>query len=156
MEKLIISPAFELHEIEVTYKNPVRLHERPNISQSSDVAQVFRSSWDTGKIEYQEQFKVMLLNQASHVLGILEISSGGLNACAVDPKVIFGAALKAAATRIILAHNHPSGNLKPSKADEKITEKLCQAAKLLDMTILDHIILSKDHHFSFADHELID
>lgn len=155
MEQLTFSSAFEVHEIEVIYKNPVSYLNRPIISESRDVAHVFRSSWDMNKIEYQEQFKVMLLNHAHTVLGIVEISSGGITGCVIDARLVFGAALKAASTRIILAHNHPSGSLKPSQADLAITDKLCQAGKLLDIQVIDHIILTKDLHFSFAEDGLI-
>jgi DNA repair protein RadC len=94
----------------------------------------------------------MLLNRANKVLGITDLSTGGTNGCIIDLKVIFQYAILATASFIILAHNHPSGSLKPSEADIAITRKVKEACKFLDITLLDHLIISPDErYFSLAD-----
>lgn len=85
------------------------------------------------------------------MIGVFQVSTGGMCGTIADPRVIFAAALKACATSIILAHNHPSGNLQPSQSDIDLTNKLKAAGKLLDIEVLDHIILAEDTYLSFAD-----
>jgi DNA repair protein RadC len=85
------------------------------------------SAWDDNKIELVEQFKVLLLNRANKVLGICNISTGGVSGTVADPKIIFIAVLKANCCAVIISHNHPSGNLKPSRQDEELTQKLSKA-----------------------------
>jgi DNA repair protein RadC len=93
----------------------------------------------------------MLLNRQNKVTGIFTVSLGGIAGTVADPKLIFGCALKAAASGIILAHNHPSGCLQASHADIDLTKKLRDGGKLLDIQILDHIIITGEAYFSFAD-----
>ena len=85
------------------------------------------------------------------MLGIYQVSAGGNDATPVDSKILFTAALKANASALILVHNHPSGNMVPSEADINLTKKLVQAAKLLDIRILDHLIISAESFYSFKD-----
>ena len=142
-------------EVELMYKSKVKASERPKISHSKDAYIIFKNSWDENKIELQEQFKVMLLNRANKVLGIYEVSTGGMTGTFADPKLIFVAALKAGACNIMLVHNHPSGNLKPSKQDEQLTYKIKEGGKLLDIVLLDHLIISNEGYFSMQDEGLI-
>lgn len=107
------------------------------------------------KIGFLEEFKIILLNRANKVLGICPISLGGISGTIADPKLIFATALKASASGIILAHNHPSGNLKPSQVDIQLTKKLVEAGKFLDLGILDHLIIGSEGYLSFADEGLI-
>jgi DNA repair protein RadC len=93
----------------------------------------------------------MLLNRANKVLGVLEISSGGISGTVADPKLIFAAALKAGASGLILSHNHPSSNLKPSQADISLTKKVKEGGTLLEIFVLDHIIVTSEGYYSFAD-----
>lgn len=102
-----------------------------------------------------EEFWILLLNKANKVLEKTLISKGGLASTIADPKIIFKAALNHQAANVILAHNHPSGNLKPSNADISLTKKLIEGAKLLDLAILDHIIFTDKGYFSFADEGLL-
>jgi len=102
-----------------------------------------------------EEFHVVLLNRANHIIRSLCISKGGMSQTIVDPKLVFNAALQHKASAIILAHNHPSGQLKPSQADISLTTKLTSAGKLLDIQVLDHIIVTQVSHFSFADEGLM-
>src|SRR5690606_18084240 len=124
-------------EIKLSYRNKVKPCDRPKVTCSTDSYNVLKESWDTGKIEFVEQFKVLLLNRANRVLGLYEVSTGGVAGTVADPKLIFAAALKACASGIILCHNHPSGNLKPSAADLQLTKKMKQGGELLDIPVLD-------------------
>ncbi len=102
-----------------------------------------------------EVFAVLFLNRANRIRHFEIISSGGMTGTVADPRIILKKALDEEAVSIILCHNHPSGNLKPSKADEEITQKIHHAAKFFDIHLLDHIIVSTDAYFSFADEGLI-
>lgn len=143
---------FQVSEISLYYKTKIKTSERPQIHRSQDAFKILYSQWDLNKIDIQEQFKILLLNRANRVLGICEVASGGHSGTLADPKLIFALALKGLATGVILAHNHPSGNLKPSQQDLKMTERLKSAGELLDITILDHLILSPEEcYLSLAD-----
>jgi len=91
------------------------------------------------------------LNHAHKALGIYEISSGGIAGTVVDLRLIFSAALKANATSLMMIHNHPSGNLTASEADKQITQKVKEAGRLLDITLLDSLIITTESYYSFAD-----
>ncbi len=98
-----------------------------------------------------EQFWVLLLNRANRVLGLRQISEGGVTGTVADPRKIFKHALDVQASCIIAVHNHPSGNLKPSDADRSLTRKLRQGGMLIDIEVLDHLIIGDGQYFSFAD-----
>ena len=138
-------------EITLSYYPDINLKDREKITCSRDAETLFRENWNDAQIGFVEEFKVMLLNRANRVLGISSISKGGVSGTVADAKVIFALALKGVASGIIVAHNHPSGNLKPSQADIKLTQKLSDAGKLLDISLLDHIILTPDGYTSFSD-----
>lgn len=154
MEKTVNTFA-RVAEIKLTYRNRVKPSERPQVTSSADSYRVLKSGWDPGKLEFVEQFKVLLLSRANRVLGIYEVSTGGVAGTVADPKLIFAAALKACASGIILSHNHPSGNLKPSAADLQLTRKIKQGGELLDIAVLDHIILTSEGYYSLADEGLL-
>ena len=97
----------------------------------------------------------MLRNRSNKVTGIFTVSQGGIAGTVADPKLIFACALKAAASGIILAHNHPSGALQPSQADIQLTKKLADGGKLLDIQVMDHLIMTSEEYFSFADEGLL-
>jgi DNA repair protein RadC len=99
----------------------------------------------------REEFWIILTNRANYHIKTIQLSSGGLVGTQVDPRIIFRLALEHKALGIILAHNHPSGNLSPSNEDRKITEKIKQGAKILDIEVLDHIIFTNNAYYSFAD-----
>lgn len=156
MESVVTPAAWQnVAEVELSYKSKIKASERPKITHSSDAAELLRGLWNENKIDFVEQFKVLLLNRANRVLGIVEISSGGITGTVADPKLVFVAALKANAVGIIIAQNHPSSNLKPSRADEELTQKIKNAGKFLDIALLDHIILTSEGYFSFADEGLL-
>src|SRR5690606_17069786 len=129
--------------------------QRPKITSSKDAYSILLGSWDDDKLEFVEQFKVLLINRANRVLGVYEVSTGGVSGTVVDPKLIFAAAIKGNASAMILAHNHPSGQLKPSDADLKVTKKLKDGGQYLEISVLDHIIVTSEGYFSFADEGLL-
>ncbi|RXJ52635.1 JAB domain-containing protein [Gelidibacter gilvus] len=143
----------KVSEIRVSYsnENPVKV----KIQDSNSVYELVKYHWDYNLIELQEEVKVVLLNRANVVIGIYELSRGGLTASVVDIKLILSVALKALASSIVLIHNHPSGNLKASEADKSITTKLKQACDIVDISLLDHLIISKDGYLSFKDEGLL-
>lgn len=139
-------------EVQLIYHNTVKVEDRIRITNADEAYRVFLNSWDPGKLELQEQLKVVFLNQAAHVLGIMELSTGGVHYTVADPRILFAAALKVAAVSMILCHNHPSGNLKPSDADLRMTEKVKAAGELLEIKLHDHLIISREAYYSFAEH----
>jgi DNA repair protein RadC len=144
-----------ISEVELVYRSRVKASDRPRIRESKDAFAILMMHWDMNKIELIEEFKVLFLNQANRVLGIYQLSRGGITGTVADPRLIFGAAIKACATSIILSHSHPSGNLKPSRADEELTNKIKQAGCFLDIRTADHIIVATTGYFSFADEGLL-
>ncbi len=146
---------WEVAEIQLSYKSNVKPSLRPKITSSRDAHEVLKRVWNDSLIELCEQFKVLFTNRANKVLGVFEVSTGGIAGTVADPKLIFVAALKAGATGIILSHNHPSGNLTPSHADIELTKKIKEGGRLLEIQLLDHLILTSESYFSFADEGLI-
>ena len=158
MEKnLSLEQLNNVAEIDIVYrkKTNCRISERPKITKSSDSYEVLKHYWDDGKIELIEEFKVLFLNQANRVLQIVTLSQGGLTGTVADPRLILGTALKVAACSIVLSHNHPSGNLNPSRADEMLTQKITNAAAWHDIKVLDHLIVTAEGFYSFADNGLM-
>jgi DNA repair protein RadC len=102
-----------------------------------------------------EQFWILLLNRANEVIRPVQISVGGVAGTVADPKLIFKSAIEHLASAIILVHNHPSGNLKPSQADKDLTKKVSEAGRLLDIPVLDHLIFGDNGYFSFADEGML-
>ncbi len=102
-----------------------------------------------------EVFAVLFLNRANKIISFQIISTGGLTGTVADPRVILKKAIEQEATSIVLSHNHPSGSLKPSRADEELTQKIRLAATYLDIKVVDHIIVSDEGYFSFADEGLL-
>ncbi len=138
-----------IKEIKVSYTSGIS--DKIKIKNSKDSYELLLSCWSKKTIELQEEFKILLLNRNHQVLGIYPLSKGGVSGTIVDAKLLFSVALKCNASSVILAHNHPSGNLKPSEMDKKLTLKLKEAGSFLDITVLDHIILSTQDYYSFAD-----
>jgi DNA repair protein RadC len=128
---------------------------RPKIASSRDCENVLSKYWDENKIEFVEQFKVVLLNRAQKVIGLYEVFTGTTTHTVVDARLIFVAAIKANACAIILSHNHPSGSLSPSQADLDLTKRLKEAGNFLNISVLDHIIITSEAYYSFADEGLL-
>ncbi len=125
------------------------------IENSRKSFELMLNDWNENTLQMQEEVKLLLLNRSNKVLGVYCLAKGGISGCIVDVRIILSVALKSLATGIILVHNHPSGNLKPSQDDLKITQKLKESCKLLDITLLDHLIITKDSYFSFVDEGLL-
>jgi len=145
----------QVSEIQLSYSPKVKASKLPKIITSEDAYKLLHANWDKGLLEFLEQFKVILLNRANKVLGIVEISLGGISGTVVDTKIIFATALKACASSIILAHNHPSGNLNPSQADIGLTDRIKEGGKILDIAVLDHVIITSEGYYSFADEGML-
>ncbi len=122
--------------------------EKTVIKSSGDIAQYLRASL---KDYNYEVFAVVFLNRANKINHFEIISKGGISGTVADPRVILKKALAEEATAIVLCHNHPSGNLQPSRADEELTKKIKEAAGFLDIKVIDHIIVSEEGYYSFAD-----
>jgi DNA repair protein RadC len=155
METRMNASWYNVAEVELIYKSKVKASERPQITSSKDAYQVLMQLWDENKIEFVEQFKVLFLNKANKVLGVYDVSTGGISGTVADPRIIFVAALKSNCAGIIVSHNHPSGNLKPSRQDEELTQKIKNAGQLLDIKLFDHVIVTNETYFSFADEGLL-
>jgi DNA repair protein RadC len=136
-------------EIKVSYANNSK--EKIKVTSSSVAYKLLLACWNKRIIQLQEEFKILLLNRSNQVLGVYPLSKGGVAGTVVDPKLVFSVALKCNASGIILAHNHPSGNLMPSDSDKVLTKKLKCAGDFLDIKILDHLVLTQEAYFSFAD-----
>ena len=155
MEAATTIDLYKVAEITLSYSSKVKPSERPVINGSKNAYDLLLSTWDSSILELQEQFKVLLLNRANKVLGLIVISLGGISGTVADSKLIFCAALKCAASGIIVAHNHPSGNLKPSQSDIDLTKKLKEGGRVLEIQLLDHVIVTTEGYFSFADESML-
>jgi DNA repair protein RadC len=144
---VLIAAAFELGRRREGFET-----EKAIIRSSTDIAKHFQAML---KDRSSEAFVVSYLNRANRLIRTEIISEGGMTGTVADPRIILKKALDLRAVNMVLCHNHPSGNLTPSRADEEITHKLKNAAALLDIQVLDHIIVSQQGYFSFADEGLI-
>ncbi len=138
----------EVAEIKVSYSTTST--PKIKITSVNKAFEVLLSLWDLDTIELQEESKVLLLNRANEVLGIYPLSKGGITGTVVDSRLIFAVALKCNATGIILCHNHPSGALKPSDNDFTLTRSIKKCADFLDITLIDHLIITRNGFFSFS------
>lgn len=136
-------------EVKITYSHVVKPSDRISVTGSKDVYRYVKPLWED--IDYRESFAILLLSRNMKVLGLSWISLGGVSGTVVDSKIIFQAALKSHSSSLILLHNHPSGQLRPSDADIKITQKIKSAGEFLDIDIPDHIILTSESYYSMAD-----
>ncbi len=138
--------------LEIGIRRAASATHREHITRSTDIADYLRASLEYRK---KEVFVVVFLNRGNKIMHIEYISEGGLTGTVADPRVILKKALEHNATAMILCHNHPSGSLRPSNADELLTQKIKQAAAFLDIRIMDHIIVSSEGYFSFADEGML-
>jgi DNA repair protein RadC len=145
----------QVAEIQLSYKTKVKPSDRPKIMSSKDAYDILLQAWDKDKIEFVEQFKILLVNRANRVLGIVDISTGSITGTVADPKIIFASALKANACSLIMAHNHPSGNKQASQADIDLSRKMREGGKLLEIQVLDHIIVTIEGYLSLTDEGLM-
>jgi DNA repair protein RadC len=145
-----------ISEVKLIYRTRIKASERLKVKCSRDAYDIFIENWDPDSIEHTEEFKILLMNRSNSVLGIFPVSKGGISGTVTDVRLIYQAAIKANASGIILAHNHPSSNINPSESDIKITQKIKDAGILMDIQLLDHLIICTDgDYYSFADNSLI-
>jgi len=145
-----------ISEVKLIYQSKVKASDRPKVTCSKDACDLFNLSWNHDTIEFYEEFKVLLLNRSNAVLGLISVSKGGISGTVTDVRIILQAAIKSCASGIIVAHNHPSGNLNPSESDSRITQKIKEAGNIMDIQLLDHLIIaSEDNYYSFADNGLL-
>jgi len=142
-------------EIELLYNPPQGIALSPKILDFESAYHFFIKKWDIKKLEFIEQFKVLLLNRAHRVLGICTLSTGGLNSTIIDIRLLFAIALKSNASAMIIAHNHPSGETIPSKSDIEVTKRIHEVGKILGIPLLDHLIISKQTFYSFKNEGII-
>ena len=144
----------ELAEVKVSYRQ--NLKKNVKISSPDDSFEVLYQLFDFNTIEFREEFFLLLLNRANFCLGWFKVSSGGTSGTVVDVKIIFMLALLTNASSIILCHNHPSQNIRPSDTDIALTNQIKDAGKLFGITLLDHLIVSSTgSFFTFANEGLI-
>jgi DNA repair protein RadC len=142
-----------LPEITIKYKKGD--FKKIKIERSKDAYELFKELFNADTIEYTEESVVLFLNRLNATIGFVKLSSGGMIGTVVDKRVVMTLALQCGAYAIILAHNHPSGNLKASQADIDITKRLKEAGKLLDIDVLEHIIITDNGYTSMADEGLL-
>lgn len=146
----------QVNEIKISYEGGVKSKNWVKVSSSAQAAEVLFENWDKRTLELQESFKIVLLNNNNKIKGICKVSQGGIAGTLVDMRIIFATVLKSLSIGLILAHNHPSGKLEPSKADIKLTNKIKKAASVFDIRLLDHLIFAPDgDYYSFADNGIL-
>ncbi len=146
----------KVNEIKVSYRERIPAPYWKKINSSKDAAEMLHGTWDRDTIGLHETFKIVLLNNANKVKGVYQISQGGITGTLVDMRMLFSVVLKCLCPAIILAHNHPSGTLRPSGPDKELTQRIKKAGELLDIKVLDHlIIVPSGDYFSFADNGLL-
>ena len=121
------------------------------IKCSQDCADLMRKIWDCDSLPIYESVICIFLNRQNRTLGWYKVSQGGLTGSLIDVRLILSIALSCLATGIVIAHNHPSGGLQPSDADKDITKRLRDSANIMDISVIDHIILTETGHYSFSD-----
>lgn len=137
-------------EVKLSYQR--KTMEQRFATNASEAYQILRSTYKDEDIEYRESFKVLLLNQGFKVLGWTTISFGGITETSADIRMILQSALLCNATCIMVCHNHPSGNLTPSRMDDKLTESIRKACEIMRIHLMDHLIISADNYYSYQEH----
>lgn len=144
----------KVNEIQISYQE--KLITPVVINSSADARELLYEHWDSKTIGLFETFQIVLLNNANKVKGICQISTGGITGTVVDLRILFAVVLKTVSVGLILAHNHPSGKLKPSEVDKQLTQRIKNAASFFDVKLLDHLIITPSgNYYSFADNNLL-
>lgn len=148
----IVSEMYKVATLSLHYDIKIKASERYKISNSSDINFILRKyAYSDDTIELKEYFTIVTLNNNLKVLGVYKVSDGGLDTCAVDVKDVLRVALLSNARCIAISHNHPSGVLKPSIQDDKITNDINNACKLFNIRLLDHVIVTDETYYSYSD-----
>ncbi|MBX9582454.1 MAG: JAB domain-containing protein [Gemmataceae bacterium] len=147
-------------ELKVSYRRGKPRDDRQtrmpfHVSSPVKCAEYVRSLWDKDTLELREEFVLLCLNTGLEVIGWVRLHAGGMESADVDPRMVFGIALQTASTGIVVAHNHPSGKLEPSQADDAVTLRLAAGAKLLGIRFVDHVIISPTGYYSYAERNRI-
>lgn len=138
-------------EITIKYKG-AKSFELETITSSADIYNLLTKMYNTNTVNWTEEVILICINNQNKVIGYSKISHGGMSGTVCDPRIIFTIALNCpGTTQIIISHNHPSNNAKPSSADKTLTAKINEAGKMLEIRLLDHIIYTEEGYYSFAD-----
>lgn len=140
---------------QIKVKVSVTKGDKVTITSPEKMVEVMRSIFNADTILWTEEVIMVCLNRANDVVGYYRVSSGGFSGSVLDPRVVMTIALQNASSSIILAHNHPSGNLKPSEGDRAVTEKIRKACEFFDMKLLDHLIITDESYFAFSENGLL-
>ena len=138
-------------KVRIVYSKKVKPNERPKVTKSEDAVEILRGIWSK-QIEAREEVFALLMDKNNRVLGYQLVGKGGVSGVVMDSRLILSVAIQTLSSGVILAHNHPSGNINPSSIDLKITQRIKKALKLMGINLLDHIILTKHDFYSFADY----
>jgi DNA repair protein RadC len=142
-------------EVKLIYETKPESRKKIKIKSSKAAYDLMQHLWDKSQIEYRETVKIILLNRANYLLGVNTIAEGGISEAVVDVRMILQAALLSNASAIMLVHNHPSGDTKPSNGDDLMTCKAKKAVEALDILLLDHLIITQYGYYSYADNHRI-
>lgn len=137
---------------EYTIKAKPTQRETREIKDSRDAFDEFRNIYDPNTAPIYETAFALYLNSSNRIKGFMKLSDGGMTNVIVDPRLVMMGAIGCCATAIMISHNHPSGNPRPSEDDRRLTKKLMAACKLMDIVFLDHIIMAGERYYSFRDH----
>jgi len=146
---------YEVNQVKLTYKTKQKASERPQINGSKTTYDLLLKCFDTDTIELKESFKILLLNRANRVLGVMNVSDGGITGSLVDTRLIMQSVILSNATQIIIAHNNPNGDLTPCTKDCFITKRIKKACEIMDIELLDHLIITTESYYSYADNKRI-
>ena len=136
------------YRVKMVADRHVPFERRPKITTADDAVNLFRAMIPEDEMVFREHVLMLMVNPSGRVIGTYRVATGGTGGCVLDPKVVMQTALSCMASAIILCHNHPSGSLRPSRSDEKITQRIKEACKLLDIDLLDHLIITAEGCYS--------
>ena len=141
-------------KVRIVYSRKQDPKDRKKITGSSDAFQVLKEIWSK-QIDTREEMIILLLDRSNTVLGYDVLSMGGITGTVADIRLLYSAALNALATGVIMSHNHPSGNMTPSQSDIELTRKVKEAGNIMEINLLDHLIISQNSYYSFADEGIL-
>lgn len=141
-------------EIKISYEPKMKMSECPKVNSSRDAYNILKSKFE-GSMLVRESSFMLVLNMANRVKGCYPLSVGGIGETVMDPQIVLAVAIKSLSVGVIVAHNHPSGNLNPSGADIKTTNELSKACKAVKKTLMDHLIITEEGYYSFADEGML-
>lgn len=145
------------NELSLSYRRSVALSDPQchKLNNSRRIAEFLRIVWNKEDLAIREAFYLLCFSTGLNLVGFYKLAEGGMDAVAVDTRLLFSTALLCRSSSIVVAHNHPSGTLKPSNADREITKRIANGGELLGIKLQDHIILTEEEHYSFRDEGLL-